>query len=152
MIRLLAAGLSFFTLVFSIPLAFGQSKLPSSESKQILSNGLYQSEPHSQKAVLPDGTHTTLRNQRIFLKVFPGKKLAMITSEGSAEEIDKWLTEESDLVGDYDSVILDDTLVFYFGPTKHSVKSLSLGKALIRSEFANGVIDKHKLTLVIPSP
>lgn len=76
----------------------------------------------------------------------------MITSEGSAEEIDKWLTEESDLVGDYDSVILDDTLVFYFGPTKHSVKSLSLGKALIRSEFANGVIDKHKLTLVIPSP
>jgi hypothetical protein len=105
--------------------------------------GLYQSEPFALNS-----PNASTEPYRLYMRVFPGKKIALVISPATGEEISRQLLEGSDMAGDNSYVESDNGITFSFGPTQHTVTPVKAGSVRLISMYANGNIVERNLSFV----
>ena len=107
--------------------------------------GVYQSAPLAWK--IPGASKD--ETYRLFLRLLPSHKAAIVISPMSAEQIAQRMVEGSDMAGDYPYTVIHGGLEFQTGTTRHSLSRRADGTVLLRSEYANVRVTENVLTLAV---
>lgn len=105
--------------------------------------GLYQSEPFTLNA-----TNASDQPHRLYMRVFPRKKIALVMSPATGEEVNRQLLEGSDMAGDNSYVEPGSGISFNSGLTQHTVTPFKAGSVRLRSAYANGNTEERDLSFV----
>lgn len=132
-----------FLLTMTPMFSHASDKQDDESSKIEVRTGLYQSEAFKLNA--PNASEEPYR---LYMRIFHGKKVALVLSPATGEDVSGQLVEGSDMAGNNSYSESDSGITFKLGPTQHTVTPIKTGFVKLRSVYSNGSVTERDLSIV----